>query len=278
MAAACALAACRTGSSPAPRGRDPLAPQEVTYAVSPGPLRGFLYRPEGKGPFPAVIFNHGSERDPADMLDEAQFYVPHGFVLFAPHRRGQGLSASAGEYINEAWVRARLAPDALVELLDAQVDDVAAAVAYVRALPDVDPDRVALVGCSFGGIETLLAAERSLGLRAAIDFAGAAMTWAKAPPLQERMKRAARGATVPVFFLQAENDFDTTPSRVLSGEMRSAGRPMRVHIFPPSGATAMDGHTFCNGRRDPPWGPEVLDFLRETMTPEASDGSTGSGR
>jgi carboxymethylenebutenolidase len=281
LTACCALAACKTsashdahGTPSAPvavssdAGRDPLSPVEVTYATSPGPLRGFLYRPEGQGPFPAVIFNHGSERDPADMLDEAQFYVRHGFILFAPHRRGQGLSAAAGEYIDEAWVSADLQPDRLVELLDAQVDDVAAAVSYLRRLPDVEADRVALVGCSYGGIETLLAAERDLGLRAAIDFAGASMTWARVPPLQERMKRAARRARVPVFFLQAENDVDTAPSRVLSGEMQRAGRPTRVHIFPPNGATATDGHMFCMGSVDPPWRPEVLDFLRETMASE----------
>ena len=94
------------------------------------------------------------------------------------------------------------------------------------------------------------------------------MMWARIPPLQERMKRAARSARVPVFFLQAENDVDTAPSRVLSEEMQRAGRPTRIHVFPPSGATAMDGHMFCMGSVDPPWGPEVLDFLRETMASE----------
>jgi carboxymethylenebutenolidase len=259
LAAASVLAACETGA----RGRNPLVPEEVAYATSPGMLRGFLYRPEGHGPFPAVVFNHGSEQEPGDMLDEAQFYVRQGFVFFAPHRRGQGRSAAAGEYIDEAWVGARRQPEKLVELLDAQVDDVAAAVSFVRGLPEVDADRVALVGCSFGGIETLLAAERTLGLRAAIDFAGAAIVWAKNPPLQERMKRSARAAAVRVFFIQAENDFDTTPSMVLADEMRRAGRPARLHIFPPSGRTQMDGHMFCVGSSNPPWGPEVLDFLRE---------------
>jgi hypothetical protein len=70
---------------------------------------------------------------------------------------------------------------------------------------------------------------------------------------------------VPVFFLQAENDFDTTPSLVLSNEMKAAGKPMRVHIFPPNGVTHEDGHGFCSGGQAPPWGIEVLDFLRGPM-------------
>lgn len=51
------------------------------------------------------------------------------------------------------------------------------------------------------------------------------MSWAHAPDLQVRMKQAARAARVLVLFIQAENDFDTTPSRALSEEMRSAGKP-----------------------------------------------------
>ena len=53
-----------------------------------------------------------------------------------------------------------------------------------------------------------------------------------------------------------------------SEEMRQSGRPTRVHIVPPAGKTVLDGHTFCNGSADPPWGPEVLDFLRATMVRE----------
>ncbi|HEY0714988.1 MAG TPA: alpha/beta fold hydrolase, partial [Polyangia bacterium] len=211
------LGACRNDT---PTSNETLAPVKVTYATSPGSLRGFLYRPKGVGPFPAVVFNHGSERDASNMFGQAMFYVPHGFVLFVPHRRGQGESADAGEYLDDVWNRSGRDPARIVELLDAHVDDVAAAVAYVRRLPYVDRSRVAVVGCSLGGIQALLAAERDQGLRSAIDFAGAAILWSQVAPLRERMKRAARSARVPVFFVQAENDFDTSPSRVLSEEMR----------------------------------------------------------
>lgn len=239
------------------------APHLVTYAKAPIELRGFLYRPPGPGPFPAVVFNHGSEQLPGPKENQAEFYVAHGYVLFVPHRRGHG--RSGGDYFENAWNRTGRDGAALVALLDAQVDDVAAAVAYVKGLPEVDGTRIAVAGCSFGGIQSLLAAERDLGIRAAIDFAGAAIMWARTPPLQERMKKAARASRVPVFFLQAENDFDTTPSRVLDNEMRRAGRPSRMQIFPPRGSTHMDGHSFCRGGEEPAWGPAVLEFLRESM-------------
>jgi len=38
--------------------------QRVTFESSHLRLVGFLYRPSGQGPFPAVIWNHGSERNP----------------------------------------------------------------------------------------------------------------------------------------------------------------------------------------------------------------------
>jgi dipeptidyl aminopeptidase/acylaminoacyl peptidase len=212
-----------------------------------------------------MVFNHGSEPLPGDKADQAAFYVSHGFVLFVPHRRGHGRSRDAGDYIVELVRHAGDDPKVLVRELEAQVDDVMAAVAYVAKLPFVDPQRIVMAGCSFGGIETLLAAERGQGIVAAVDFAGAAIMWKDTPLLQERMQRAARGARVPVFFLQAENDFDTTPSLVLSAEMRAAGRPSRVHIFPPNGTTRQDGHGFCRGGERPAWGDEVLAFLNENM-------------
>lgn len=36
----------------------------VSFPASGGTLYGFLYVPEGKGPFPAVMWNHGSEKRP----------------------------------------------------------------------------------------------------------------------------------------------------------------------------------------------------------------------
>ena len=78
----------------------------VSFSSSGRTLYGFLYVPEGKGPFPAVLWNHGSERRPGWQPELASFYNSHGFVFFLPHRRGQG--KSPGPYIMDeirAFVR-----------------------------------------------------------------------------------------------------------------------------------------------------------------------------
>jgi carboxymethylenebutenolidase len=242
----------------------PPEPDLVPFRSGSLTLHGFLYHPplSNGARLPAVVYNHGSGRLPGDMRDEALFYVPHGDVLFVPHRRGHGQSADAAAYI----LAPTGDPDQIVrELAGEQTDDVMAAVEYVRGLPYVDPARVAVAGCSFGGIVSLFAAARGTGIATAVDFAGGAMSWAKSPALQERMTQAAEDAKVPVFFIQAENDFDTTPSRLLSDEMHRAGKPARVHVFPPNGTTHEDGHHFCAGSVSPAWGDEVLDFLRQNV-------------
>jgi carboxymethylenebutenolidase len=212
---------------------------------------------------------HGSEKLPGAKDGQVEFYTHHGFVLFVPHRRGHG--RSEGAYVMDV-VKAAPADKrgtVLVDELVQQVDDVAIAVEYVKRQAFVDPSRVAVVGCSFGGIESLLAAERDLGIRAAVDFGGAAMAWghADSQPLRDRMRLAARNARVPVFFLQAENDFDTRPTTLLSEEMEKAGRPHRAKIFPPHGNTNQEGHAFSAGGAAPPWGPDVLAFLESAMMP-----------
>lgn len=52
----------------------------------------------------------------------------------------------------------------MVELQQAEVDDVIAALNYLKSQSFVDSARIALSGCSYGGIQTLLAGERNLGV------------------------------------------------------------------------------------------------------------------
>jgi dienelactone hydrolase len=91
-----------------------------------------------------------------------------------------------------------------LELLEIdEMSDAIAGLEFLRAHPEVDPRRVAVAGHSFGGSLTLLMAEREPGLRAAVDFAGAAGRWEGSPPLQARLLAAVGAAKVPVFFIHA---------------------------------------------------------------------------
>ena len=236
----------------------------MTYTSDGLHLRGDVFKPEGRGPFPAVVYNHGSEQDPGlDIFkDIGVFFQRAGYVVVFPYRRGT--QGNEGAYWRDDVERRpkEERDEATVAALDAESADVLAGIRWTAEQPYVDRARVAVAGCSFGGIETLLAAEKSPDVYAAVDFAGASMSWATSPRLRERLAAAANGARVPVFFLQAENDFDTTPSRALSSEMTAAGKPSTMRIFPPFGASKGAGHGgFCTMDMVD-WGDAVLAFLR----------------
>ena len=72
--------------------QSPPAPVEITFPIGSLVLHGFLYKPEGKGPFPAVLWNHGSEKRPGWLPDLAPIFLNKGYVFFIPHRRGHGRS------------------------------------------------------------------------------------------------------------------------------------------------------------------------------------------
>ena len=77
-----------------------------TVAVQTGSvtLRGLLWRPNGRGPFPAILLNHGSGRSPEELArlgpyeDQADTLGPvfarHGYVFLFLFRRGVGLSTA----------------------------------------------------------------------------------------------------------------------------------------------------------------------------------------
>ena len=242
------------------------APTEVTFSSGKLTLHGFFYKPDGAGLFPAVLWNHGSERRPGWLPDVAPVLVNHGYILFIPHRRGQG--RSPGDYVMDQLAqtggnraaRSRM----LVELMELHLQDQAAALAYLKNVPGVDRNRIAVAGCSFGGIQTVLMAEKGEGLRAAVDFAGGAESWEGSLDLRDRMKKAVRNAQVPIFFIQAKNDYDTSPSRELAAEMDKAHKPHTIQIFPAFGHSAPEAHEFCVHGAET-WSAQVLSFFEEAF-------------
>jgi carboxymethylenebutenolidase len=243
-------------------------PTEVTFPSGALQLHGFVYRPEGDGPFPAVLWNHGSEKRPGWLPEVGPLFLKRGYVFFVPHRRGQG--RSPGDYVMDLLEKAaqrggRNARDKeLVEQMELQLQDQIAALAYLRSLAYVDARRIAVAGCSFGGIQTVLLTEQGSGVRAAVDFAGAAQTWSETPELRSRMTKAAQRAQMPILFVQAKNDYDLAPSRQLASAMEKAGKPHSLEIFPPFGKTNQDAHEFCVHGGEI-WAPEVFSFLKTNL-------------
>jgi carboxymethylenebutenolidase len=252
------------------------APASVSFPSGTLTLHGVLYKPEGTGPFPAVVYNHGSA---PGMLSKDAFealgplFAGRGWVFFGPYRRGQGLSASAGPFIGDqiddarkkGGIRAGAAT--MVRLLETDhLDDQLAALAWLRTQAFVRPSRIAVAGNSFGGVEAVLGAERG-SYCAAVDSAGGAQSWKAAPELQARMMQAVRSARAPIFFFQAANDYDLSPSRTLAAAMKDAGKVFEMKMYPAYGKSASDGHTFgyFGGAV---WADDVFRFLNQHCNPK----------
>jgi dienelactone hydrolase len=229
-------------------------------------LRGFVRRPAGVGPFPAIIWNHGSERLPSPQDELGSFYTSAGFVFLAPHRHGHG--CSPGEY---ALANVTGGIESVIELQEGYLEDTLAAVRWLRDQPFVDSAQMAMSGVSHGGIQTLLAAEAEAGMRAYVPFAPAAMGWRGNPELQERLLRAVKAARAPMFLLQAENDYSLGPSEVLGKELKRKGEPNRARVYPAYGSAPESGHgEFARHGMDV-WGGDVRAFLDGVLESSPTD-------
>ena len=251
---------------------------EAKLVEFPGPdgmkLHGFLYVPEGAGPFPALLWNHGSGKSPGWQPELAQFYTSQGFVFFIPHRHGQGRSASAGEYHVDAEKRCPSQPDpkaCRVKFHELYNRDVVAAVEWLKQRPFVDSHRLAMSGVSYGGIQTILTAEKGLGIRGFVPFSPGAMSWAN-EKLRERLLEAVQNAGPPIFMLQAKGDYSIGPFLVLGVFLLGKGGLNSATLYPQFGSSNEEAHgafAVTNAGIEI-WKAEVLTFLNAAAPPQGT--------
>jgi carboxymethylenebutenolidase len=244
----------------------------------PGPnnmtLHGHLYVPgvrtmaelaAVRRKFPVMIYNHGSEADPKGVPHLAKLYVDHSFVFFAPDRHGQGLSKDAGPYIADLQ-KAAHNPEAAVKLHELYNLDVIAAVKWIKEQRYTDRDHIAMTGISYGGIQTLLTAEKDPGIRVYLPFTPAAQSWGNVA-LQQRLIAAVRSEKAPMFLIQATGDYNLGPSETLGPILRQKGNQQKWtnKIYPQFGCTNQEAHgrfaSQCDGIAI--WEDDVLNFLNQ---------------
>lgn len=244
-----------------------LAEWEVAYPSEERDLAGYLFMPVGEGPFAAMVINHGSAGLTPVMRGVAEAFTAMGYAAFIAVRRGyhdnpgpnwrSHLSAPEG---SDEWGRQ------IVDALRQENDDVLAARDWLTTQPGIDPARIGVTGTSFGGIMTLLAIGRSDRFRAAVNFAAAAMTWERAPALQAALLDAVRATTVPLFLIQAQNDYSLAPTYALGAELARLGKPHETRVYPPNGEGPGAGHAlFTTGVAT--WSNDVQRFLARWMGP-----------
>jgi dipeptidyl aminopeptidase/acylaminoacyl peptidase len=161
LIAALPSTSCQSGNaSPTATAAPPPATAgrfEVTLPGSGISLGGVLHRPEiPSGTRGAILVLHGwatAGTNGASLVENrARRYAEDGYIALALSMRG--------------WPPSRGADDCGLQ----QPDDVVQAVAWLGALPGVDPGRVALVGFSQGGQVSLLAGARGARVKAIVAY------------------------------------------------------------------------------------------------------------
>ena len=132
-------------------------------------LQTTVFRPNGPGPFPLLIINHGKEAgdprlQPRDrFIFMASAFVRRGYAVMVPMR--QGFADSTGKYADHGC---NMTANGY-----AQADDVRDAIAFAREQKWIDEDRIIVAGQSYGGLATMALGTQSLpGVRGLINFAG----------------------------------------------------------------------------------------------------------
>jgi len=244
-------------------------------------LKAYLWTPAGRGPFPAVVFNHGRSDRPQQynprqtITAAAQIVGPifarHGYVLLFPFRHGEGLSSAAGPFIgdqlgleestNGIEARRRLQ---IALLTTSHLDDATAALKVVRRLPRVDPNRIAVLGHSFGGNLALLEAARDPSLRAVVTFGAAAGSWESSEALRSLLIAAVGEIAAPVMLVHALNDYSVAPGRALCAELMRLSKSCLLKIYPPVGQSGSEGHNFLFADTGL-WEADVFQFLEQSL-------------
>jgi dienelactone hydrolase len=129
-----------------------------------------VYTPDGPGPFPLVVMNHGATSDlpPAQqpryrLSFSVYYFLSRGYAVALPMMRGY---AGSGGHLH-----AHGCDDVAMGLEAAK--DIRAAIWYLKQQPYVDGSRIVVAGQSFGGWNSLaFGTLNEPGVKGLVSFAG----------------------------------------------------------------------------------------------------------
>ncbi len=193
-----------------------------------------MYKPEGPGPFPALVLQHQcgglkGERGwiNASMLEWARKAVAQGYVvLLIDSLSARGVSSVCmGAKGGVNFARG--------------VRDTLQAAEHLRQQTYVDPDRIAMVGFSWGGMNAILGSSTAWGEALAVDarFKAAVAFYPGCYPIRPAngnpYEIVRRDIDRPLLVLMGSKDTETPPEDCISRlePAKTAGAPVEWHVY-----------------------------------------------
>jgi dienelactone hydrolase len=209
--------------------------QRLTFDAGRGPKTGYWTHPEGRGPWPVVLFSPGSGGDATSQLPDADRLAHRGIASLTvdPPRVLWSCAARADVRAYSAYVIGRR------RALD-----------LIPHLPGADSSRVAAVGFSFGSAVTAALAGVDHRLRGVVIQSGRAhlsvpIAAACAPVLGGKRTKAyrraysaidpayyvSRAAPASLLFQNGTRD-PISPRADVAAYVRAASRPKEARTYP----------------------------------------------
>jgi dienelactone hydrolase len=215
----------------------PIQVRDVSYAGRGRRVDAFLVVPPGRGPFPAVIYAHGSGQDRLALLAQATWIAARGAVALAVDQ--------------PADLEPAAAPDALTVLRQQRdrtvraVVDLRRGVDLLRSLPQVDDERLGFVGFSAGARLGAILAGVERRIEAFALMSGGASPVAEyvaplSPALRPQaidllsavdpLEHVASAAPAALLFQNGRRD-ELVPQSALEALAAAGSRPKRVRWY-----------------------------------------------
>ena len=202
---------------------------------TPTTVTGYLYKPEGPGPFPAVIGMHGCH----GLLDQdgkvhpqygtwGEILSKDGYLVLLPDAFG---SRGHGDLC------AVQPPSARPVQADREIPrDNYGALAYLRTRPDVKPNSIAILGQSYGAASmfyTIAEGARPKELTAEQDFRAAIAFYPPCQPFLAREPKWKPRQRLLFLMGEADNYAPVAPCKeLLAAVAASGGPPIEAHWYP----------------------------------------------
>lgn len=176
-------------------------------------MRAYLAKPTGPGPHPAVIMIHEFYGLRPEIVGKAEALAKEGYVVLAPNLFRSGTTN---------WI-----PSAIYKVLTAdtaQIDgDVESAYQWLAAQPEVQADRIAIMGFCFGGGTALRYSLSNNQLASTAVFYG--------QPITDPAKLKALSGPVLGIFGGADGSIPLSEVEGLRQGLAEAGVPHEITVY-----------------------------------------------